>query len=87
MNSDQGVVKAIQGGPPEAFLLGRGDRHDAGVAGAPSRFEEQSHLDDAERLLRSIRDRLSWADRTYVCTSWLLGKILFFFFIFSWLNC
>ncbi len=32
--------------------------------------------DDAERLLRSIRDRLSWADRTYVCASWLLGKVL-----------
>jgi tetratricopeptide (TPR) repeat protein len=33
-------------------------------------------MDDAERLLRSLRDRLSWADPTYVCASWLLGKIL-----------
>jgi tetratricopeptide (TPR) repeat protein len=31
---------------------------------------------DAERLLRSVRDRLSFADPTYVCASWLLGRIL-----------
>lgn len=33
-------------------------------------------MDDAERLLRSVRDRLSWSDPTYVCASWLLGRIL-----------
>jgi len=32
--------------------------------------------DDAERLLRSLRDRLSWADPTYISAGWLLGKIL-----------
>lgn len=32
--------------------------------------------DDAERLLRSVRDRLSWADPTYISAGWLLGRIL-----------
>lgn len=32
--------------------------------------------EDAERLLRSVRDRLSWAEPTYICAGWLLGRIL-----------
>ncbi|HPD30027.1 MAG TPA: tetratricopeptide repeat protein [Phycisphaerae bacterium] len=32
--------------------------------------------DDAERLLRSVRNRLAASDPTYICAGWLLGRIL-----------
>ncbi|MGQ9649232.1 MAG: tetratricopeptide repeat protein [Phycisphaerae bacterium] len=32
--------------------------------------------DDAERLLRSVRNNLTPADPTYICAGWLLGRIL-----------
>ena len=32
--------------------------------------------DDSERLLRSVRDRLSPAEPAYICAGWLLGRIL-----------